>query len=400
MKRLKSLLLFLLFIPLLIYSQRPEVQILKERLAEADEDQAKVEIYLDLSSTMLDSLPSEAQYYARKGLNLAKELSYLEGEENARIFLGMSLIKQNQNRRGVRMIERSLPWVEGQENPQLQAEVYLNLSNAFSELGRIKISESYLQKLLLIQTTNQTAEQQARITVLEKKFKESEYAAYAAELAALKAKAQKDSVVELAMEQQIDLLRLEKVAAQLEADSLESQLIIVKKQKQVNQLIAFVIIFMALLGAFWQYRRIQKARNRVEREKQEAKRLRQLVSSIAHEIKNPLNYVHNFAHSSEELTEELLFELEEFSIKIGLNNFKNIQEIITDIKENVNFILNSGKRVDNIVNNMISKAEYKPGKFTYQNVNDILEEHSKHASKGVYRDEIFLPINLVKTLDP
>ncbi|MDJ0731360.1 MAG: AAA family ATPase, partial [Crocosphaera sp.] len=74
-----------------------------------------------------------------------------------------------------------------------------------------------------------------------------------------------------------------------------------------------------------------------------------LTAGIAHEIKNPLNFVNNFAEICVELTEELQEEIETQKDKLDEETMDYIEEILDDIKQNSQKIHEHGQRADKIV---------------------------------------------------
>lgn len=82
-----------------------------------------------------------------------------------------------------------------------------------------------------------------------------------------------------------------------------------------------------------------------------------LTTGIAHEIKNPLNFVNNFSALSVELIEELSEELQKQKDKIDEKEIEYINEILEDIKTNSTKIKEHGERADNIVKNMLLHSQ-------------------------------------------
>ncbi len=82
-----------------------------------------------------------------------------------------------------------------------------------------------------------------------------------------------------------------------------------------------------------------------------------LTTGIAHEIKNPLNFVNNFSDISVDLVDELHQEMEAHKEKLPPEELKYIQEILDDLKTNCSKIKEHGVRADNIVKNMLMHSQ-------------------------------------------
>ena len=94
--------------------------------------------------------------------------------------------------------------------------------------------------------------------------------------------------------------------------------------------------------------------------------LGQLTAGIAHEIKNPLNFINNFAAISQELAQEL---------REALANGEEVSEIIDDLVQNANRIRKHGKRSDDIVKSMMQHASSGSGEREPIELNELVSQH-------------------------
>jgi len=115
--------------------------------------------------------------------------------------------------------------------------------------------------------------------------------------------------------------------------------------------------------------------------------LGQLTAGIAHEIKNPLNFVNNFSSISMEL-------IEEYS---NSKNDDEKNELILLIKENLSRIAHHGDRANNIVNSMMQHSRKSSEQKSKVDINHMLEESLNFAMHGMKSSELNMKVNLEKS---
>lgn len=118
--------------------------------------------------------------------------------------------------------------------------------------------------------------------------------------------------------------------------------------------------------------------------------LGEMTAGIAHEIKNPLNFVNNFAELNAELAEELAE---------ALRNGDDPAPILDDIKNNAGQIQAHGKRADSIVRAMMQHASGGAGHQELTNVNPLVEEYIGLAYHGMRASTKNFNVELVKKFD-
>ena len=126
--------------------------------------------------------------------------------------------------------------------------------------------------------------------------------------------------------------------------------------------------------------------------------LGQLTARIAHEIKNPLNFVNNFSGVSAELIDELQETLGK--VKVDANTLAEINELTTTLRDNLNKIVQHGKRADSIVKNMLLHSREGSGEHRPINVNGLVEESLNLAYHGARAEKQGFQINIERSLDP
>jgi signal transduction histidine kinase/ligand-binding sensor domain-containing protein len=108
-----------------------------------------------------------------------------------------------------------------------------------------------------------------------------------------------------------------------------------------------------------------------------------LTAGIAHEIKNPLNFVNNFSDLSVDLTQELWDELTKNKERLDANDFSYLEGILTDLKGNAAKINEHGKRADGIVRGMLLHSQGQSGERVPTNINALVDEYVTLAFHGV-----------------
>ena len=143
---------------------------------------------------------------------------------------------------------------------------------------------------------------------------------------------------------------------------------------------------------------LQKAQDQiVTREKLAA--LGELTAGVAHEIKNPLNFIKNFAEASDELIDEFKELLEDVGEDIGGEDKDYIDEITGDLTGNVERIRSHAERADRIVRDMLMMGR-DSGEWQLTDINGLLEQHAQlsfHSARALDPD---FQLDIQQDLDP
>ena len=126
--------------------------------------------------------------------------------------------------------------------------------------------------------------------------------------------------------------------------------------------------------------------------------LGQLTAGIAHEIKNPLNFVNNFSALSAELIDELQEVVE--NVQVGGNATTEISQLMGMLRANLEKVVQHGKRADSIVKNMLLHSRQGSGEHRPVNINAIVEEGLNLADHGARAEKQGFNITLKKSFDP
>ena len=126
--------------------------------------------------------------------------------------------------------------------------------------------------------------------------------------------------------------------------------------------------------------------------------LGQLTAGIAHEIKNPLNFVNNFSGVSAELIDELQGVLKDVSLNEKRRS--EITELLDTLRGNLDKVVQHGKRADAIVKNMLLHSRAGSGEHRPVDINAVVEESLNLAWHGARAERQGFNITLEKSFDP
>jgi two-component system, NtrC family, sensor kinase len=125
--------------------------------------------------------------------------------------------------------------------------------------------------------------------------------------------------------------------------------------------------------------------------------LGQLTAGIAHEIKNPLNFVNNFAALSAELTDELNEVLKPTSLAGNVR--EEVDELTGLLKDNLQKVVQHGKRADSIVKNMLLHSREGSGEHRPADINALLDESLNLAYHGARAEKPQFNVTLQRDFD-
>lgn len=127
--------------------------------------------------------------------------------------------------------------------------------------------------------------------------------------------------------------------------------------------------------------------------------LGQLTAGIAHEIKNPLNFVNNFASLSAELLQELREALDPvMSGKAEI--LAAVEDLVATLNGNLSKIVEHGRRADGIVKSMLLHSRGGSGERQSVDLNTLIEEALNLAYHGARAQDQNFNITLERDLDP
>jgi len=127
--------------------------------------------------------------------------------------------------------------------------------------------------------------------------------------------------------------------------------------------------------------------------------LGELTAGVAHEIKNPLNFVKNFSEVSEELIDELKEALDDVAEQIPEDDRSYIDEITGDLTGNLQRIQSHGERANRIVHDMLQMGRGS-GDLQPTDINGLLDEYARLAYHSARASDSEFQLDILRDLDP
>jgi signal transduction histidine kinase len=124
-----------------------------------------------------------------------------------------------------------------------------------------------------------------------------------------------------------------------------------------------------------------------------------LTAGIAHEIKNPLNFVNNFAEIAGSLVADIRDSIGTQKDRIDPQEYEFISETLGDLEQNAGKIREHGKRADGIVKGMLMHSRGQQGQVQATNLNTLVSEYVKLAYHGIRAQDINFNVTIEEQYD-
>lgn len=125
-----------------------------------------------------------------------------------------------------------------------------------------------------------------------------------------------------------------------------------------------------------------------------------LTAGIAHEIKNPLNFIHNFSQLSLSLIDEVKTEIDKHQSSIPKQEYAELADSINTLQLNVKSIFDQGKKAQNTIARILAQSRGRPGVRTLTDLHSLIEEYITLSYHGMRSQDSSFNSKLEKKFDP
>lgn len=389
---------------------------LKAQLAER-EGADKIDLQISLAEQLLASDSRAALKYAEDAEKASESLRYWPGFFRSSMLIANQELVNERFRKAAKAGEDAVAAAKLLKDKKKELAALAVLIKAYQGENRKKKLEETVLKYRKLESTIALIQREEELSVLQGDF-ETTAAIKDSVLEALgETTASKDSIEsqlgttisELGITiREIEVLEGEKLILEnrtlaLENDSIKNALEIseqarqlmiydAKTKKQAAQLrqaaigLAGMALILILLVSYFRLKRSAAAEKAAMQQQlmyqDKMATLGQMTAGIAHEIKNPLNFVNNFAEGSTFLLEDLNTTLTENRPVLSKEAFAEMEELLQEAQQNAVDILSNGQRADQIINSMMDHARGDTGQMEATDLNKLLQNSLLLAYNG------------------
>lgn len=126
--------------------------------------------------------------------------------------------------------------------------------------------------------------------------------------------------------------------------------------------------------------------------------LTDVVAGIAHELRNPLNFINNFADNSRELTAELRETLRQHQTRLPAEVFEEVDDVLQALLDNASRITQHGRRADSVIGGMLMHSHQPANSLEAGDLNALVAESVAIGRDGARGEP--LKVTLEEEYDP
>ena len=125
-----------------------------------------------------------------------------------------------------------------------------------------------------------------------------------------------------------------------------------------------------------------------------------MAAGVAHEIKNPLNFVQNLTQISKDLTTELKAEIDGLKDHLDPEAHQRITQLAKDLKLNSEITHSHGVRADQIVKSLMEFTQERRDNRQETELNGLVEKYAQLAYHGRKANDWAVEIEFQSRFDP
>lgn len=125
-----------------------------------------------------------------------------------------------------------------------------------------------------------------------------------------------------------------------------------------------------------------------------------LTAGIAHEIKNPLNFINNFSELSISVTDDMKGEIDKYVNLIPKESYVELADLMNSLKVNLKSISDQGKKAQNTIARILAQSRGKTGAPTLTDLHSLIEEYITLSYHGMRSQDPTFNTKFDKQFDP